>query len=1197
MSFLKKSISLLAFFAVVPVAYAVTARPSVTNAAATTSRRLPTLTAYVNSGTTTSAGDTGSSSTMSDTECVDAYTECMKGEDACGSDFEECTTKKLFHGQMPKCLNVLAQCSPDGVEDLFGTKATSALGATTGSDDTLTYTYPTDSSAMGQWISAAAINNQYDTATCVKRYTSCLQRDSVCGEGFELCTSVRDFKKQALLCDSTLARCQKAGVIEMLGTYPWSANAAGNTIGGRVATMIEDGAQLAAMNAVSTCYKVVDQCFLGACTANPLRCVEGSTMDLISKADWTVAGESIEFTKYDKDGDGSASTTEINRYLRASCVDTIGSNKYCHMTFREQTPKDKDLSDPDLQEDVFAMAVEQRKPYVDSKIKDLMTAFDKNAKDKCIETIRSCAMRTCGGGVGSVCYASVFSDAGKNTINGPKTYADIKHGCEAIVNTDSNCIYAAASLDTDNTYSYSYINTSVFETLFPQYSEDSALTVRGAFTSKKDKVRFDTASEDPIGVVASLNSSLATNYNDAAIANMKKRCQAIATNCVKSMCGTDYVNCYRNRTDITSNITNTGQAAFDASMNKVGGVLDYTIVMGLCMNSVKNAEACSEHLKIASALSETGKDTETWGDKDSVRDAWIDAGGAKTLTETQGQVHKVDANGKYLCTTAKDTYGNVHECPCDEYHDTGLPFDKELCETPVYISVTEYKETQAVNTLFKELITDIEYEAQAKYNAKLTKQQNMCLALNNGGGVIGKNDNGSTYAWVKLRSGKVPRAYSTAGLKLNEFVTSNDLYGSFCRIRVTLQSDDPAIQEVLNQGKDWSTAYFAAGDAYTCGSWIGASELEKLAQAAGTAARAQAKYEWENDGSRNWYWALLPTMTAGALGGGYLGRGIDTGDVLGGLTGKTGVKTYRSTCVDYIELAEKNLTKDGWSNAQSYYNEAKTAADQINVKLNDWPNDYKTVSSGNVSYVNGGNTATTYKCGESEVDASEKCVGSMTVSKAKSIIDEVLGDMSMSCARHSAENTNDKKAAYTICNNAINSAIGATTSGATWDNVKGYFDSANNALKTLGENQGVWPSGLKTIVSSPQPFTNAATYTCTNGDTTTATDGCIGNVSLATAKNTIKPQLELAKKLCENATSAAGSEVEGKSYGWHALGGALTAGGLTIAAIQSARDTKLDGAELEAYNKFYEEVGQHIQCYIGGEPAGSFGDTIATSLE
>ncbi|MBQ7127993.1 MAG: hypothetical protein IJO18_03345, partial [Alphaproteobacteria bacterium] len=101
---MKKTVSVLAVFAVFPAAFAVTARPSVMNTATATSRRLPTLTAYINSATT-STSTTTSSSTMSDTECVDAYTECMKGEDVCGPEFEECTTRKLFHGKMPMCLN------------------------------------------------------------------------------------------------------------------------------------------------------------------------------------------------------------------------------------------------------------------------------------------------------------------------------------------------------------------------------------------------------------------------------------------------------------------------------------------------------------------------------------------------------------------------------------------------------------------------------------------------------------------------------------------------------------------------------------------------------------------------------------------------------------------------------------------------------------------------------------------------------------------------------------------------------------------------------------------------------------------------------------------------------------------------------------------------------------------------------------
>jgi hypothetical protein len=98
---------------------------------------------------------------------------------------------------MPDCISTLYQCSTSGINSLFGVGAVDALSsvATTNEHDEVTrYTYPTDGSVLGQWVVAAAINNQYDTQTCVKRYTSCLHKDSVCGADFELCTTAKEFR-------------------------------------------------------------------------------------------------------------------------------------------------------------------------------------------------------------------------------------------------------------------------------------------------------------------------------------------------------------------------------------------------------------------------------------------------------------------------------------------------------------------------------------------------------------------------------------------------------------------------------------------------------------------------------------------------------------------------------------------------------------------------------------------------------------------------------------------------------------------------------------------------------------------------------------------------------------------------------------------------------------------------------------------
>jgi hypothetical protein len=399
---------------------------------------------------------------------MEAYTECIKGEDSCGSDFSECTTNVLFHAQMPDCISTLAQCSSEGINSLFGTSSTTSLSDIEykNEDGEVTrYKYPTAGSVLGQMITAAEIENKYDTQTCVKRYMNCLHKDDVCGEDFELCTTTKEFKKQALFCDSTLARCQSAGVTELLGKYPWSPIKAGDTVGGRIAAEIENGADLAALNAVSTCYKVVDNCFVGACKSNPLRCVEGTSVAAMQAAQGVVGEAGL---KLDSVGEADVlSNSQINRFLRSSCADTIGSNKYCHMTFLGKTPSKKDLTDPDYIDEVFSSAHNDRKSILTSKIQGLMQEFDANAKKKCSESIMNCVMRTCGSGSGAACYTQVFSSAGGNTINGEATYAEIATGCAAIANTDPNCLYAFEAVKSED-YSYTFTNEDVFTTLFPK---------------------------------------------------------------------------------------------------------------------------------------------------------------------------------------------------------------------------------------------------------------------------------------------------------------------------------------------------------------------------------------------------------------------------------------------------------------------------------------------------------------------------------------------------------------------------------------------------------------------------------------------------------------------------------------------------------------------------------------------------------
>jgi len=889
MSLLKKTIGFIAILGVIPAAFALTARPSIVGTAST---RIPTMRAY----TTTTSTTTTTASLLADAECIEAYTDCLEDSGVCGSGLIDCTNKTLFFSKRPLCTSTLMQCSASGINSLFGT-SNQTLFSNKDSDGE--YIYPTDGSVLGQLIEAAAINNRLDTSSCVRTYTNCLKKDDVCGQDFELCTTNKEFKVQKIFCESTLARCQNDGLLELFGTSNTSANP---TSSSRVGIMISEGAALAAVNAVSTCYKVVDNCFLNACKKNPFKCKEGASKDIVDSVDMMFSenNQMLVMNNNNFSYQNQNTRSDVSAFLRNSCLDTIGTNKYCYATFlgKGAMPTDSQLRDENNQDMVYSEAYSSRmNNSLRAKIDEMIDEFDTEAKSNCAETIMNCAMSTCGGGIGAVCYSTVFGSTTK-TINNGIPYNEIKTGCLSVVNTDANCKYAASSLTDDGMYSYTYLDETAFDTLFPEY-------------------KASDPNNDPIGVIARLNASLSTSFNDAALAQKKKQCQATITSCVQTNCGTDYENCYRNRTDVYSSLTNSGSTTFDKSMNKVGGVLDYTIILGLCLNTVKTASTCSDHLAIETqkvSYEMANDKDDVWGDSSTVRDAWLGSGDATDVSETiENTVYVKDDNGNYLC---KNSVGVQGIC------DTTSP-DGDVFDEPVTIDFYTYAQEQGAKTLFESLLYDLEKEAQAKYNAKLTYQQNMCMAANSGG-IMGSSDLGSSFMWVKLKNNKIPSDYSVSGLKTTDFVASNDIYGSFCRVRITLQSADKDIQEKL---KKYSTAYFATGDTFTCGSWIPKEELENIATSVAASSVADKAESQKN--TRTWL-TILGTIGSG-VGGGFLTDKLQDGDLLGGLLGTNKQTNSQNIKTQYANLLDAYTEESNAAIAYGYGQGMLDLAEQVDV--------------------------------------------------------------------------------------------------------------------------------------------------------------------------------------------------------------------------------------------------------------------------
>ena len=841
------------------------ARPSMVSTAMS---RMPTMSYNINGNSSvgnTSNSTSNNSNQPTDKDCIDSYTTCLKKGDVCGEKFEECTNKTLFYAKKTECASTLMQCKASGVSSLFGIANQTAFATKNSKGD---YIYPTDGSILGQMIESAFINNRYDTSQCVKKYTSCLKKSDVCGQYFELCTTNTEFKRQKLFCESTLARCQSDGKKELFGSENTSSDPSSSS---RLGNMIKEGGALAAVNAVATCYKVIDQCILNTCAKNPYKCKEGTNHELVKIVDGVIVDTQIEDPKkaglnYTADL-GAVNRKDIKGHIKNNCFDVIGSNKFCYATFvgNGSMPTNSQLKDEDNKESIFEEAFASRmNSAIASKVDESIEAFKKKFKSKCADTIINCAMRNCGSGVGVVCYSQSSDSTG---IDITKSKEEISGGCKSIVSSDNACRFALSEWE----------NASGKFTPADFFSQSEDI-------SKNNFEKLFDKNTDIVGAIAALNSKLSKSFSASALDDMKKKCQRTASNCVKSLCGTDYQNCYRNRTDVSNSITKTDSTSFDRSMNKVGGVLDYTIVIGLCLDTVKNNKICEEHIKVEAARNNnSGNKNSDWNGQSNVRDGWLDAGSASVADETR--IVETDENGDELCYKSKE---DLSSCVC------GSP---NCSEDKIQTTKIEYALRQRTKSVFMDLIRDLELEAQAKYNSKITKEQNMCIAHNKGG-IMGSKDIASTYMWAKLKGKKVPKNYSVMGLNEDSYLASNDLYGSFCRVKVTIQSDNKEIQKKLQEGQNWATGHFAAGDTIMCGSWIPQTELEKISESVGDKAYDK---ETKNMG-RNVAWITAGSAIAGAIGGGFLTDHLQKNTGFGGLLGVSKKDDPVENCKKYAQM-------------------------------------------------------------------------------------------------------------------------------------------------------------------------------------------------------------------------------------------------------------------------------------------------------
>ena len=277
------------------------------------------------------------------------------------------------------------------------------------------------------------------------------------------------------------------------------------------------------------------------------------------------------------------------------------------------------------------------------------------------------------------------------------------------------------------------------------------------------------------------------------------------------------------------------------------------------------------------------------------------------------------------------------------------------------------------------------------------------------------------------------------------------------------------------KGKEWTTRYFAVGDAFTCGSWIPSKDLEQLAKDAADKATAQKERSYAT--TRNWVSVL------GALGLGTGGMALSNkiqggGNILGLNSNKD-------------SDAEKNKKA-----CETFVTQYTTAAGQVKT------------TSGSTSWQE-----------------------TASVQNAKTELIEGI------------------KARYKDTDSVVRARLTE-------------FEAAANKW-SFALNQAAAKEAQEAAVA---------------------------------AANTVKAACTAAYDV--NDTNS--SSWDGKKFGINVATGAATAVGGYFLVNKLTKDiqrSSLDKAHQEAYDAFMEEIGSHIQCYVGSELAGEYGDTLSLSLE
>ena len=986
-----------------------------------------------------------------------------------------------------------------------------------------------------------ALPNMQTVSRCTQRYMACLRQESVCGEHFESCDNKARFNMRRVACHDRLLECPDEGINVLFGTryqtvrsehtivraicdgeerivvrnftpllttldFQFMPNATEQN--NMIAQAMMEGAQYVLANFVGACQSAMDGCIRRACQHTPHLCMnasqspfrqefapievregevvttvmqQGGAAGALGMTSFRIAPEMIR-VYFDN---MAVDRVAANRHIRETCRLDVGTLDACYRVANDgRSPSTGWAMDSlDVNEAFDAAMTLPMRNW--GRLNEWFSQAVGNVAVACNAAAADCVRNVCGSGSIAACFGAASDRAGNITV-GRLTDA-VADRCRPLVSTDQNCRDLLGSADVDARTDDREIWNQVW-----------GVVSGGQFRA-----------ENSMALGQRMTNELAGMFSQAAIRNTFLGCRAEAESCIRRECGDDFSRCYINDdTGVSASATAFNHGRATATATAAGG-FDDVMARGLCLIPIKRSNICLTFFDIEFARANAGTDNYQWGG------TWGGMSGALANMQWGGHTDTRSADAIMACS-AHDNNEDNPRCAALEQH------------------------------IFGELIADIASEARARITQRQNDAMQACIARR---GPLGGND--LTFRWATRPRDNDLIFYPTFGIGSGfgdmtderfdftprpQPATSN-LWGAFCQVQVGIRVRDRDMANLQhNNAIARSVAYFAMGDAVTCGSWILPSVLVEISDNIREGATADLNWAQRNRGVVTAL-ATLGAVAAGGTGGAFLGRHIG-----GNIDDR---------------LHERETIRAGNANNAAYsacMRDGDTPSSNQCTRQLEELRRCREIVQANVNHV---------RAHSSGIAAERVIVNPNRACRFTGISGIEGANFSVNMAEI-YNVTNDANAGNVVI---ISETDGIATCRASCDDV------------------GIEhrPGCLRNCRLDVTDIT--ANFAVTNGR------ALLSQLDQAAdALNDAIMQTERVGNEVERRNFTTGMAIGGAVLGAAALG--IPTGIMVNSALRTSTELAETKARDEAVQAWFDSVGNNIECIIGGERVGRFGDTI-----